>query len=295
MNKIYIGIAVLLLISIELEVLSSSEPIISPTRVTHTIRKKNTVKVTKEVPKVEDQELELASNEPVNLVTHSSEKKRTAKKTRKIFKVEDEKIASEVYFHSLNFSDEHLPASDIKVRTQMKRILAVYHYDHLQTNILHDKAKKWFPIILPILRYYNIPEDFKYLPLVESGLASGTSPKGASGNWQLMPQTARDFGLRVDATVDERQEITKSTVAACKYLKSLHKQFNNWALVAAAYNGGENRIKRRIKEENQSNYFKMTLNKETATFVYRLIAIKEIIEKPALYGYRKKANGSGNV
>ena len=203
-------------------------------------------------------------------------------------KVDEKNVINDAYYHSLHFSNEPLPADDTKVQKQMKRILAVYHYNNLQTNILHDKAKKWFPVIKPILALYNIPEDFKYMPLVESGLLSGTSPKGASGHWQFMPQTARDFGLRVNATVDERHEMKKATVAACKYLKFLHSEFDNWALAAAAYNGGEGRIKRQMARENHDNYFKMKLNHETATYVYRLIAIKEIIENPSLHGYKDK-------
>lgn len=223
----------------------------------------------------------------VELFTHGTPTKHF-KLTRA--KVDEKKVVNDVYYHSLNFSNEYLPANDTKVRKQMKRMLAVYHHKNLQTTILHDKAKKWFPIIKPILKAYNIPEDFKYIPLVESGLLSGTSTKGASGHWQFMPQTARDFGLRVNAKVDERQEMKKSTIAACKYLKFLHSKFGSWALAAAAYNGGEGRIKRQITRENHDNYFKMNLNPETGTYVYRLIAIKEIIENPNLHGYKPKTN-----
>src|SRR5690606_35056043 len=99
------------------------------------------------------------------------------------------------------------------------------------------------------------------IPLVESGLKSGVSPKGAAGFWQFMPQTARDFGLKVNDEVDERNNIHKSTVAAAKYLKSLYREFNSWTLAAAAYNIGEGRLKRQIYQQNQDNYFKMKLNK----------------------------------
>lgn len=224
----------------------------------------------------------------VELLIYSAPTTKYPKPTRA--KIHEKKVVNDIYYHSLHFSNEPLPADDTKVKKQMKRILAVYHYNNLQTTILHDKAEKWFPIIKPILESYNIPEDFKYMPLVESGLLSGTSPKGASGHWQFMPQTARDFGLRVNATVDERHEMKKSTIAACKYLKFLYSEFDSWALAAAAYNGGEGRIKRQITRENQNNYFKMNLNRETATYVYRLIAIKEIIENPNLHGYKDKKN-----
>lgn len=195
------------------------------------------------------------------------------------------KANDEINYYSLNFSDEHIPANDAKTKARIKKTLSNHHYQKLQTTKLHTKAKEWFPIIEPILKQYGIPKDFKYIPLAESGLHSGTSPKGASGHWQFMPQTARDFGLRVNMHVDDRQDIKKSTVAACKYLKYLYSEFKNWTLVAAAYNGGEGSVKRQIIKHNHKNYFSMSLNPETGTYVYKLIAIKEIIEKPHLHGY----------
>jgi soluble lytic murein transglycosylase-like protein len=144
-----------------------------------------------------------------------------------------------------------------------------------------------FPIMEPILVAYGIPKDFKYIPLVESGFKSGTSHKGASGAWQFMPQTARSFGLKVNSTIDERQQLAKSTVAACKYLRLLYKEFNSWTLVAAAYNIGENKLKRIIRKQDHANYFRLKLNPETASYVYKLVAMKEIIENPTRYGYRR--------
>ena len=128
------------------------------------------------------------------------------------------------------------------------------------------------------------------MPLVESGLKAGISPKGAAGFWQFMPQTARDFGLRVNSDIDDRKNIQKSTVAAAKYIKSLYREFNSWTLAAAAYNVGEGRLKRQINSQNQDNYFKMKLNRETASYVYKLISMKEIIENPTRYGYTSKVS-----
>jgi membrane-bound lytic murein transglycosylase D len=193
------------------------------------------------------------------------------------------------YFNSLNFAHEEVPVEDDKVKKRLKSILKAHKYQHLQTNILHRKAALYFPTIEPILKFYGIPEDFKYIPLVETGLKSGTSPKGASGYWQFMPETARGFGLRVDDKVDERQMISKSTVAAAKYLRSLYREFGSWTLAAAAYNIGEGGLKRQMARQNQDDYFKMKLNRETATYVYKLISMKEIIENPKLHGYKGKA------
>lgn len=186
----------------------------------------------------------------------------------------------------LEFAAETLPLGDDKIEGKMKRILASYAYRNLQTNRLHRKAAEWFPIIEPILAAYGIPNDFKYVPLVESGLQSGTSPKGAAGYWQFMPGTAKHYGLKVNSKVDERKNLRKSTIAACKYIKELYGTFESWTLVAAAYNVGDVHMRRQIHKQNQDNYFKMKLNRETGGYVYKLISMKEILENPDRNGYR---------
>jgi len=186
----------------------------------------------------------------------------------------------------LNFAEESLPLGDTKVERKMKKTLAAHYFSNLQTNSLHRKAAEWFPIIEPILAAYGIPEDFKYVPLVESGLDGGTSPKGAAGFWQFMPGTARMYGLKVNSKVDERKNLRKSTVAAAKYIKELYGIFDSWTLVAAAYNVGDSHMKRQINRQHQDNYFKMKLNRETGGYVYKLISMKEIMEDPVRYGYR---------
>ena len=128
------------------------------------------------------------------------------------------------------------------------------------------------------------------MPLVESGLKAGTSPKGASGYWQFMPQTARDFGLEVNGGLDERNNIRKSSIAAAKYIRSLYREFNSWTLAAAAYNIGEGSLKRQILKQSQDHYYKMKLNRDTASYVYKLISMKEIIENPTRYGYNNRAS-----
>lgn len=188
-------------------------------------------------------------------------------------------------FASLNFADEYLPVEDKNVEQKIKRSLKAHSFQRLKTHKLHRNAKAWFPKIEPILRAYGIPEDFKYLPLVESGLIEGTSHRGAAGLWQFMPATARAFGLKVSSSSDERTDVEKSTVAACKYLKVLYKDFGNWTLVAAAYNVGGGSLRKTIRRQNQEDYYKLKLNKETANYVYKLISTKEVIENPTSYGY----------
>jgi len=185
-----------------------------------------------------------------------------------------------------SFANEAIPVNDKHVDHKLRRTLIQHDYHNVQSNILQIKADKWFPIIEPILKAYGIPDDFKYIPLVESGLCCGKSPKGAYGIWQFMPGTARTYGLKVGHGHDERLNISKSTIAACKYIKELYAQFNSWTLAAAAYNNGEIKLQHQINKQNEDNYFRMHLNHETGMYVYKLIAMKEIISKPADYGYK---------
>jgi len=183
-----------------------------------------------------------------------------------------------------SFADEALPVN-AAVYNKLQRSLKKHNYRNIQSNILHAKALKLFPIIEPILKAYGIPEDFKYMPLVESGLKEGTSPKGAAGLWQFMPGTARTYGLKVNKKVDERKNVEKSTIAACRYLNDLYDEFNSWTLAAAAYNNGSVKLERAINRQNEDNYFMMKLNRETGSYVYSIIAMKEIIKKPKKHGY----------
>jgi membrane-bound lytic murein transglycosylase D len=185
-----------------------------------------------------------------------------------------------------SFANEALPVNDARVNLKLKKSIATHKYKRVQSNVLHAKADKLFPIIEPILKYYGIPEDFKYVPLVESGLCEGTSPKGAKGIWQFMPGTARSYGLKVGRGKDERMNVRKSTIAACKYIKELYGEFNSWTLAAAAYNNGSIKLERAINRQNEDNYFRMSLNRETGSYVYKIIAMKEIINNPGKYGYK---------
>lgn len=187
----------------------------------------------------------------------------------------------------LNFAKETLPLGDKKVERKMKKILAAHTYGNTQTHRLQRKAAEWFPIIEPILAAYGIPDDFKYLALVESGMQAGVSPKGAAGVWQFMPGTARSYGLKVNGNTDDRYNLRKSTVAACKYIKEMYKGLESWTLVAAAYNVGDGRLRKQINNQNQDNYYKMKLNRETGGYVYKVISMKQIIEHPVRYGYEK--------
>lgn len=188
--------------------------------------------------------------------------------------------------NDFSFADEAIPLNDARIDRKIRTSLVKSSYRHVQSYILQEKAEKLFPVIEPILKLYGIPDDFKYIPLVESGLDPGVSKRGAAGLWQFMPGTARTYGLKVGHGRDERMNVRKSTIAACVYIKELYNQFNSWTLAAAAYNIGEIKMARAINKQSEDNYFRMHFNRETGAYVYNLIAMKAIIEKPQLYGYK---------
>lgn len=186
---------------------------------------------------------------------------------------------------ALNFANEPVPVHDPKVAGKLNHSLKRRNFKQLKTNLLHERAAKLFKVIEPILKKYGIPDDFKYIPIVESGLEQGVSPKGAKGLWQFMPGTARTYGLKVNSKHDERLNLRKATVAACIYLKELHGEFHNWTLVAAAYNNGSIKLARQMKRQKKHNYFRLHLNHETGRYIYDLVAVKQMITKPGDMDY----------
>ncbi len=191
---------------------------------------------------------------------------------------------------NLNFAGEKVPITDFSVREAMERELVVNTYWQSQSLLLHKRANRWFPVIEPILKKNNIPEDFKYIALIESQLTNVVSPQGATGFWQFIESTATGYGMEINEEVDERYHVEKSTEAACKYFKEAYKIFNNWTLVAASYNLGMGGIQGQLNKQKVGNYYDLLLNEETARYVYRILAMKEIIGRPKVYGYmlRKK-------
>jgi membrane-bound lytic murein transglycosylase D len=191
---------------------------------------------------------------------------------------------------NLNFAGEKTPIRDFSVREAMERELVINTYWQSQTLLLHKRANRWFPIIEPILKKNDIPDDFKYIPLIESQLTNAVSAQGATGFWQLVEPTAREYGLEITDDVDERYNVIKSTEAACKYFKEAYKQFNNWTLVAASYNLGMTGVQSQLNRQKASTYYDILLTEETARYVYRILAMKEIISRPKVYGFilRKK-------
>ncbi len=186
---------------------------------------------------------------------------------------------------AVSFAGEQAPLDIFYVREYLDRELTVNTHFHSSTILLCKRANRWFPIIEPVLKENNIPDDFKYLALIESGLENVASPAGAKGFWQFMKRTAREYNLEVNSSIDERYNVEKSTVAACQYLMDAYEEFGNWTLVAAAYNAGKRRISEELDEQKTDNYYELLLNTETARYIFRILAIKTIFENPENYGF----------
>ena len=186
---------------------------------------------------------------------------------------------------SISFAGEVVPLYKHYVLERLDRELLVNNFWHSNSILVLKRAPKYFPIIEPILQENGIPDDFKYLAVIESGLTNVTSPAGAEGFWQFMPQTARDYGLEVNGDIDERLNLIKSTESAAAYLMDAYAEFGNWTLAAAAYNAGVQRIKTSLEKQQTNSYYDLFLNEETSRYMYRMLATKLIFESPERYGF----------
>ena len=187
--------------------------------------------------------------------------------------------------YSLEFSGEAVPLDKPDIRERLDKELLINTYWQSNMMLLLKRANKYFPLIEEILKEEGVPEDFKYLAVIESALENVRSPRGAKGFWQIMPSTAKEYGLEVNSNVDERYHIKKSTRVACKYLKKAKKRFGTWTLAAASYNRGMSGIDRLLKKQITDNYYDMLLNRETSRYVFRILAVKEIMSNPQRYGF----------
>lgn len=185
----------------------------------------------------------------------------------------------------INFCGEQIPIQDFTVHEALERELLVNTYWQSQTVLLHKRASRWFPIIEPILQKNGVPDDMKYIALAESGLTNAVSPQKASGFWQIMETTANHYKLEVSSEVDERFNVEKATQAACEVLLDAYKRYGNWTMAAASYNLGMGGIDKAIARQKTDSYYSLFLNEETARYIYRIVALKEIISRPKSYGY----------
>lgn len=195
------------------------------------------------------------------------------------------KLKTLEYPAELTFAGDPVPLEYKDVRESLERELYSVAYFHSNTFLMLKKANIYFPAIEKILKDNNIPEDFKYLAVTESGLANVISPARAVGFWQFLEKTAKEYGLTIDDEIDERYHYEKSTEAACKYLNDRYKKLNDWALVAAAYNMGEAALTTQMERQKANSYYDLLLNPETARYVYRILAYKIIMSNPTKYGF----------
>ena len=185
----------------------------------------------------------------------------------------------------LSFAEVALPLNRVGVRERMEKELLIGTFRHSSSLLTLKRSGRWFPVIEPILVDSGIPTDFKYLSVIESGLANAVSPSDARGFWQFMKPAAQEFGLRVDRDVDERYHVVKATRAACAYLNKAYRRYGNWILAAASYNMGMSGLSRRMEEQGGEAYWDLMLNDETARYVYRLYATKQVMENPESHGF----------
>ncbi len=192
--------------------------------------------------------------------------------------------------HNLNFAGEKVPTDDPEVVERIDREVVFNTFRTSYSILIYKRAARWFPVIEPILKSQDIPDDFKYLCITESELTNAVSPAGASGFWQFMKTTAPGYGLEVNDEVDERYDVEKATYAACKYFKDGYKKFGNWTLVAASYNMGMGGVQNKINEQKANSYYDLYLNTETHRYVARILAFKLMFENPSKFGYHIKNN-----
>jgi membrane-bound lytic murein transglycosylase D len=186
---------------------------------------------------------------------------------------------------SVSFAGEKMPLANFDTRESLEREIIITAYRHSSTILIIKRATRYFPVIEKILKEYNIPGDFKYLAVAESDLSNLISPAGATGFWQIMPETGREEGLEINTEIDERYNVEKSTRFACEYFLKSYAKYGNWTLAAASYNGGRNGVDDQIDIQHEKNYYNLLLADETARYIFRVIAYKLIITDPAAYGF----------
>lgn len=205
----------------------------------------------------------------------------------KIFALE---LPTEIYL-----ANERVPLTDPEVRERFDRELLVNKYWQSNGILLIKRAHKYFPIIEPILKEYGVPDDFKYLALAESGFMQVVSPAGATGFWQIMKETGKEYGLEINDNIDERYHIEKSTRVACQYFLNSKKLFGSWTLAAAAYNAGNAGVNRQLERQEVSDYYDLLLVEETSRYVFRILALKEIVGNYEAYGFQINDNQMYNL
>ena len=186
---------------------------------------------------------------------------------------------------SLAFAGDSIPLNEPEVRERLEKELLINRYWHSNTAQWIRRSARWFPVIDSILKSNGIPADFRYLVAIESGFENVVSPRGASGFWQLMEGTAREFGLVINPEIDERLDPEIAGTAACKLLKRGHAEFNNWTAAAVSYNVGIHGLRSVMEAQYSDSYFDLLINQESSRYLFRILSAKLILENPERYGF----------
>ena len=184
-----------------------------------------------------------------------------------------------------SFAGEELPMKNFDVRERLDREFLVNSYYHSNTLLSIKMAYRHFPAIEKILAEEGLPDDLKYLAVAESSLLNAGSHAGAEGVWQFLEGTGKEYGLEINDEVDERYHLEKSTRAACQMFRKLHERFGSWTLSATAYNMGASRLAQTIEQQRSNSFFDLNLSSETNRYLFRIVAIKEILSRPADFGF----------
>lgn len=186
---------------------------------------------------------------------------------------------------AIDFAGEQVPLEIPDVSERLDRELLVNTYWQSNALLLIKRAHKFFPIIEPILAEYGVPDDLKYVAVIESALTNAVSPAGARGFWQIMESTGKEYGLEINSNVDERYNIEKSTRVAARYFLKSYERFGSWTIAAAAYNAGNYGVHRQLERQEVDDYYDLLLGEETGRYVFRILALKEIMNDPKKYGF----------
>lgn len=190
----------------------------------------------------------------------------------------------------VDFCGEPVPLGEPDVRQRLEKELLLVLWNRAQMLLYLKRSGKYFPYIEAQLKARGMPDDIKYLAVIESALKPHSgSRRGAVGFWQFIRPTARRYGLRVDGFIDERRSLYTSTRAALDYLSDLHDMFSSWSLAAAAYNMGEDGLKKRIRAQGVEEYHRLHLPRETQAYVFRAMAVRRVMQNPARYGFHMTA------
>ncbi len=187
---------------------------------------------------------------------------------------------------SVTFAGEPMPLVNFDTRESLDRELNATAYRHGSTLLTIKRAGRFFPEIEKILKEQGIPDDFKYLACAESDLSNAISPVGATGFWQIMEGTAKEYGMTVNNEIDERYNLEKSTLFACRYFKKAYERYGSWTMAAASYNNGISGLDEQVSIQKETNYYDLLLNEETARYIFRIVSLKLIMTDPAEYGFK---------